>query len=78
MREELGIKVTSAQPRRREVVVGADLTFWVVDGWTGTPANFAPEEHDRVAWFTLHEAKTLALADAFYPAFLAEVLRGHA
>jgi len=83
LREELGIEVTSARLQRREGMAGADLAFWVVDDWTGTPANLAPEEHDQVAWFTLDEVRTLALADDFSPALLTEVLltevlHGHA
>ncbi|MPY67838.1 NUDIX domain-containing protein [Deinococcus sp. SDU3-2] len=74
LREELGTEVRQASLLRREVTPEADLSFWLVESWTGTPANLAPEEHDEVAWFTLEEAGALRLADAFYPELLAQAL----
>ena len=36
---------------------------FLVERWTGSPANTAPEEHDRIAWFGEKEIDGLVLAD---------------
>ena len=28
---------------------GLDMQIWLIDRWTGTPVNAAPDEHDAVA-----------------------------
>jgi 8-oxo-dGTP diphosphatase len=27
------------------------VQIWLIETWTGTPANVAPDEHDAIAWF---------------------------
>jgi mutator protein MutT len=59
--EELGVHIGtgSASHLCRLTVGPADepalLSAWLVRDWTGTPANLAPEEHDDIRWFALHE-----------------------
>lgn len=40
-----------------------DLTVFTATGWSGTPVNAAPEEHDEIAWKTISEIADLDLAD---------------
>jgi 8-oxo-dGTP diphosphatase len=77
MHEELGVRISTdsathlcqLQVGRREESVR--FSAWIVDGWEGTPANTAPEEHDEIRWFRpgelpplLHETVGTALAEA--------------
>lgn len=36
-----------------------DMQIWLIDRWTGTPVNAAPDEHDAVAWFETSELDSL-------------------
>jgi 8-oxo-dGTP pyrophosphatase MutT (NUDIX family) len=54
LREELGIGIAAPSgPPVREVHGGTfDMQIWLIEAWTGSPVNVAPEEHDAIAWFT--------------------------
>ena len=43
-------------------------------GWSGTPANCSPQEHDEIGWFTEREIRSLRLADDAYRRWVAEAL----
>jgi 8-oxo-dGTP pyrophosphatase MutT (NUDIX family) len=79
LREELGVDiVVPPGPPWREVRGATfDMQIWLIDTWTGSPVNAAPEEHDAVAWFTGDALGELALAHHRYPALFGEVLAGH-
>jgi hypothetical protein len=44
------------------------MQIWLVDRWTGTPVNAAPDEHDAVAWFETSDLDSLRLAHESYAA----------
>ena len=77
LREELGVGVAEpTTPPVLEVRTGAvHLTIWVVDSWTGTPHNTAPEEHDAIGWFDGSQIAGLRLADDSYRETFTDVLR---
>lgn len=63
LREELGVRVTSASHLCR-VTVGpqnqeAVLSAWLVREWDGMPANVAPEEHVDIGWFAAGDVPPL-------------------
>ncbi|GAA1654034.1 NUDIX domain-containing protein [Actinoplanes couchii] len=76
LREELGITVPEpAGPPMREIRTATfDLRIWLVDRWTGTPVNAAPDEHDTVQWFETSGLDRLDLAHESYLAMLTAVL----
>ena len=51
-----------------------EMRVWTSRGWSGTPANYAPDEHDEIGWFTEREARSLRLADEAYRSWFAEAL----
>ena len=66
MHEELGVEIAPGSPallcrweagRAGESVL---LSAWLVGDWSGTPANVARDEHDRIRWFGLGELPPLA------------------
>lgn len=61
--EELGVRIHDPRPIHLSVP-GPSLTMhaFVVTRWDGEPANTAPEEHDRLAWFGQDELAGLDLA----------------
>ncbi|WP_374455644.1 NUDIX domain-containing protein [Nocardioides sp.] len=63
LREELGVRVTSASHLCRVTVrPGAGeavLSAWLVREWEGTPTNVAPEEHVDIGWFTAEDVPPL-------------------
>lgn len=61
--EELDVVVLTAHARAEAEVSDAHLTVFVVSQWTGEPINAAPEEHDRIGWFTTDDVVDLHLAD---------------
>lgn len=79
LQEEVGVTPTSWQPSGeiRGPVSGGDellvLHLFAVTAWTGTPHNRLPEEHARVAWFTVDDACRLALAHPDYPVLFRRV-----
>jgi hypothetical protein len=48
----------------------------VRDEWTGEPSNYAPEEHDALAWLTDKELHGLRLADPRLPQLVRVALQG--
>jgi 8-oxo-dGTP pyrophosphatase MutT (NUDIX family) len=79
LREELGIDIAEpCVPPVREVRGDTfDMRIWLIEAWTGSPVNVAPEEHDTIAWFTEDALGELSLADDSYLAMFSEVLAGH-
>ena len=65
LREELGVEVVVplGAPFARVREAGLDLSVWVVEHWSGEPANLAPAEHDAVAWVDPARAAELRYAD---------------
>jgi len=61
LREELGVHIAAGSASHLcRLTVGpaeapAILSAWLVPEWEGTPANVAPEEHDDIRWFDIHE-----------------------
>ena len=49
-----------------------DMQIWLVEAWTGFPANVAPDEHDAIAWFAEDALGELRLAHDCYPAIFGE------
>jgi 8-oxo-dGTP pyrophosphatase MutT (NUDIX family) len=78
LREELAIVIAEPSgPPMREIRADTfEMQIWLIDTWTGTPINAAPEEHDAIAWFEGTELADLHLAhESYLPAFTA-VLSG--
>lgn len=65
LREELGVEVAAplGAPFARVLDADFSLSVWIVDAWSGEPADLAPGEHDAVAWFDLARAADLHFAD---------------
>ncbi|WP_433088170.1 NUDIX domain-containing protein [Dactylosporangium sp. CA-052675] len=78
LREELGIDIAvPAGPPVHEVHGDTfDMRIWLVEAWTGAPANVAPHEHDAIAWFTEDALEALSLAHGSYLAMFRRVLAG--
>lgn len=74
--EELGVRPTAWRPLADLRGAVGDhhaslvLHLYEVVAWQGTPRNRLPEEHARIAWFTIEEACRLRLAHPAYPALL--------
>jgi 8-oxo-dGTP pyrophosphatase MutT (NUDIX family) len=68
LREELGITITepSGPPMQEVHADTVDMQIWLIDGWTGTPVNAAPDEHDAIAWFQAGQLADLRLAHDSY------------
>ena len=61
--EEIGVVVNSLRPVRVSIADPAlDTLAFVVTGWTGEPANLAPDEHDDLEWFGPEHIDALDLA----------------
>jgi len=80
LQEELGITPTQwihletqleAVPEREEEI---QYYVYLVQAWSGTPANQQPDEHTTIAWFALEQAVQLELAHPAYPQLFAHVL----
>lgn len=66
--EEIGVDVDTLRSVQLSITDPAlDAHAFVVTGWTGEPANLAPDEHDDLAWFGPEHVDTLDLA---HPALL--------
>jgi 8-oxo-dGTP diphosphatase len=78
LREELGIVIAAPLgPPVQEVHAGTvDMQIWLIEAWTGSPANVAPDEHDAIAWFTEDALGDLSLAHDTYLAMFGRVLAG--
>jgi 8-oxo-dGTP diphosphatase len=78
LREELGITASEpSRPPMHEIRTATfDMQIWLVDRWTGTPVNAAPDEHDAVAWFETSDLDSLPLAHESYLSMLTAVLAG--
>jgi 8-oxo-dGTP diphosphatase len=50
------------------------MQIWLIETWTGTPANVAPDEHDAIAWFARDELGGLRLAHDSYHAMFTKTL----
>jgi 8-oxo-dGTP diphosphatase len=76
LREELGITASepSSPPMHEIRTATFDMQIWLVDRWTGTPVNAAPDEHDAVAWFETSDLDSLRLAHESYLSTLTAVL----
>jgi 8-oxo-dGTP pyrophosphatase MutT (NUDIX family) len=79
LREELGIDITAPSgPPVQEVHGDAfDMQIWLIEAWTGSPVNVAPDEHDAIAWFTEDALGELPLAHDSFLAIFSKVLAGH-
>ncbi|MEU8609579.1 NUDIX hydrolase [Actinoplanes sp. NPDC048791] len=73
---ELGIHIaTPSGPAAHEVHADtADMQIWVIEAWTGSPVNAAPDEHDAIEWFTADALGGLALAHESYLAIFSRIL----
>jgi mutator protein MutT len=72
LEEELGIKIVapSGPPLHHIHTETFDMQIWLVETWTGSPANVAPDEHDAVGWFEEKDLGALRLAhDAYLELF---------
>jgi 8-oxo-dGTP pyrophosphatase MutT (NUDIX family) len=79
LREELGIGITAPPGPPVQEVNGEmfDMQIWLIETWTGSPVNAAPDEHDVIAWFTGDALGELSLAHDSYLAIFSKVLAGH-
>jgi 8-oxo-dGTP diphosphatase len=68
LQEELGISIAAPAAPPMWEIQGAtfDMQIWLIEAWTGSPANVAPEEHDDMAWFKKNELADLRLAHDSY------------
>jgi 8-oxo-dGTP pyrophosphatase MutT (NUDIX family) len=78
LQEELGIDVAPPPGPPLREVRGAtfDMRIWLIDAWSGSPVNAAPDEHDAIGWFTGDALGELSLAHESYPGLFSEVLAG--
>jgi 8-oxo-dGTP diphosphatase len=76
LREELGIDIAPpVGPPMHEIHADTfDMQIWLIETWTGTPANVAPDEHDAIAWFAGAELGGLRLAHDSYLAMFTKTL----
>ncbi|GII65336.1 hypothetical protein Skr01_54210 [Sphaerisporangium krabiense] len=76
LREELGI--TASEPPSPPIHKIRAATFamqiWLIDRWTGTPINAAPNDPDAVAWSETSALDSLRLAHEPYLSMLTTVL----
>lgn len=52
----------------QEIMAGEQfcLYIYLVTNWIGVPINAAPDEHEMLGWFSIHEAIQLDLAHPKY------------
>jgi 8-oxo-dGTP diphosphatase len=76
LREELGIDIAAPSGPPVQEVRGDtfDMQIWLIEAWTGSPANVEPGEHDAIAWFTEDALGELSLAHDSYLAIFSQVL----
>jgi len=63
--EELGVSAAPGDVRLVTRLKGVDFDarVFLVERWSGSPGNRAPEEHDDIRWFSEEELPGLVLAD---------------
>ena len=63
--EELGVLAAADDVRLVARLRGVDFDarVFLVERWSGSPENRAPEEHDDIRWFSEQELPGLVLAD---------------
>jgi 8-oxo-dGTP pyrophosphatase MutT (NUDIX family) len=68
LQEELGISIAvpTAPPMQELHTDAFDMHIWLIEAWTGSPTNVAPDEHDAIAWFAKDELGYLRLAHDSY------------
>jgi 8-oxo-dGTP pyrophosphatase MutT (NUDIX family) len=76
--EEIGIvSIAAAPPATLHIPESAacprEPWVYLVTAWRGEPQNLLPDEHDALAWFTVDETTTLALATPLYLALFRRV-----
>ena len=76
IQEELGVtlSVPLAGHSFSRATDDFEMRVWTSRGWSGTPTNCAPHEHDEIGWFTEREARSMRLADDAYRSWIAEAL----
>ncbi|WP_422736817.1 NUDIX domain-containing protein [Micromonospora sp. WMMD729] len=79
LREEVGVDITApSRPPVHEVHTDTfDMQIWLIEAWTGSPVNAAPDEHDAIGWFTEDELGGLSLAHDSYLALFTRALADH-
>jgi 8-oxo-dGTP diphosphatase len=79
LREELGIDIAvpSGPPVQEVRSDTFDMQIWLIEAWTGSPVNVAPDEHDAIAWFTQDALEELSLAHDSYLAMFSKVFAEH-
>jgi 8-oxo-dGTP pyrophosphatase MutT (NUDIX family) len=79
LREELGVDVAAPSGLPvHEVHAGTfDMQIWLIEAWTGSPVNAAPDEHDAIAWFGRDALGELSLAHDSYLALFSRILAEH-
>ena len=50
------------------------MDVWLIDEWVGEPSNFAPNEHDALAWVDAEETLGFQLAIQRLPALIEAAL----
>lgn len=79
LREELNIDIAapSGPPVHEVHAATSDMQIWLIEAWTGSPVNAAPDEHDAIAWFTEDALEALRLAHDSYLGMFSKVLAEH-
>ena len=70
LREELDIEVATAHLLTRFERPSVALEVFVVDAWSGSVRNAAPDEHEALRWVSFDDLDDLELADEAYPELL--------
>jgi 8-oxo-dGTP diphosphatase len=80
LREELGIDIAAPSGPPVHVVHADtfDMQIWLIEAWTGSPANVAPDEHDAIAWLPKDVLGELSLAHDSYLAMFSAALNSMA
>ena len=78
LREELDIHIVEPSQPPATVITTNEfrMQVWLVESWTGTVTNAAPDEHDDLAWVDRYGYGHLHLAHLDYPGLLAGLLNG--
>jgi hypothetical protein len=73
----IGIAAPSGPPVQEVRADTFDMQIWLIEAWTGSPVNAAPDEHDAIAWFTGDALGELCLAQDSYLGMFSKVLAEH-